>query len=282
MTEARAHRPGPLAFVLLAVLAFLFILVPYLFWRQTWVGRPLTDPELTRYLEAPPHDRRTQHALVQLSERMVAHDPSVRAWYPGLIRAAGNPDPAVRNLAAWTMGQDPASSVLHDGLRALLKDPDVQVRRNAALSLVRFGDAAGRSELVAMLRPLEIRAEKRGALRLLVRPGQTVGAGTRVATLKEDSGAEQHETAPLHGNVAAVFAPDGARLETGAPLMSLTPREDDVWEALRALYFVGETADLEDVEHYTSPVAQMPERIARQARLTTAAIRNRLAPNSSR
>ena len=282
MTEARTHRPGPLAFVLLAILAFLFILVPFLFWRQTWFGRPLTDPELTRYLEAPGLDRRTQHALVQLSERMVSRDASVRQWYPGLIRAAGSPDPAIRNLAAWTMGQDPYSSVLHEALRSLLNDPDLQVRRNAALSLVRFGDAAGHAELVAVLRPVEIRAAKGGILRLLVRPGQAVGAGTRVVTIKENGGREQHQTAPLHAKVAAVYVQDGVRLQPGDRLITLAPQEEDVWEALRALYFVGNADDIEDIEHYSHGVSDMPERIARQARLTTAAIRNRPVPSSSR
>jgi len=281
MTEPRTHRPGPLAFLLLAVLAFLFILVPYLFWRQTWFGRPLTDPELTRYLQAPGHDRKTQHALVQLSERMVAHDPSVRAWYPGLIRAAANPDPAIRNVAAWTMGQDPASSVLHDGLRTLLTDPDLQVRRNAALSLVRFGDGAGRAELVAMLRPLEIRATTGGIVRSLVRPGHAVGGGTRVATITDDSGTEQQQTAP-YASVVSVYVQDGARLRPGDRLIALAPREEDVWEALRALYFVGEAADLPEIERYSHGVAGMPERITRQAQLTVAAIRNRPAPNSNR
>lgn len=282
MTEARTHRPGPKAILLLVILAILFVLVPFLFWRQTWFGRPLTDRELTQYLEDSSQSRRTQHALVQLSERMVARDASARGWYPGLIRAASSPDPAIRNLAAWTMGQDPSSSLLHDRLRTLLSDPDVQVRRNAALSLVRFGDAAGRAELAAVLRPFEIRQLKEGIVRLLVRPGQTVGAGTPVATIKADGAAEQQQTAPLHGKVAAVFAPDGARLQPGARLITLEPREEDVWEALRALYFVADADDLPDIERYSRGVPDMPERIARQARLTAAAIRMRLAPNSNR
>ena len=116
MTEARTRRPGR-AILLLLILALLFVLMPFLFWRQTWFGRPLTDRELTQYLESSGQGRKTQHALVQLSERMVAGDHSAREWYPGLIRAAGSPDAAIRNLAAWTMGQDPDSTQLHGALR---------------------------------------------------------------------------------------------------------------------------------------------------------------------
>jgi hypothetical protein len=256
--------------------------MPFLFWRQTWFGRPLTDRELTQYLESSGQGRKTQHALVQLSERMVAGDHSAREWYPGLIRAAGSPDAAIRNLAAWTMGQDPDSTQLHGALRALLSDPDLQVRRNAALSLVRFGDSSGRGELIAILRPFEVRATTGGTVHLRVRSGQAVGAGAKIADIKEDSGAEVHETSPLHADVAAIYASDGARLQPGARLIALAPREDDVWEALRGLYFVGEPGDLPDVDRFTRATREMPERVAQQARLTAEAIRNRPAPSSSR
>jgi len=48
-----------------------------------------------------------------------------------------------------------------------------------------------------------------------------------------------------------------------------------VWEALRALYLVGQPDDLADVDRYASGVAGMPERVGQQAALTAQAIRER-------
>lgn len=278
MTAARPHRSLARPVMLASALAFFFVLVPFLFWHQTWFGRRLTDTELSQYLEQTAYGRRVQHAVVDLSERMVAGDASARKWYPGLIRASRHSDPAVRNLAAWAMGQDPASPALHDALRAMLDDPDLQVRRNAALSLVRFGDAAGRRELVAMLQPREVRTGGGGIVRLLVRRGQEVSANTTVATVKRDDGAEERAAAPLGSEVATVFVSTGVRAAPGDRLISLAPRQDDVWEALRALYYIGEPADLPAVERYAEGVPGMPERIRQQAQLTAEAIRKQPAP----
>jgi hypothetical protein len=265
----------------MSILAVLFILVPFLFWQQTWFGRRLTDGELSRYLNDSGQSRRIQHALVQVSERMAAGDPEARQWYPGLLRAARNPNAAIRNTAAWAMGQDPRSDALHQGLVPLLSDPDVQVRRNAALALVRFGDASGRTELINILKGHDIRTTAGGSLQLLVKAGQQVGAGTRVATLRSETGEEQ-PTAPFHARVGSVLAPDGARVQPGAALLTLAPQPDDVWESLRGLYFIGETGDLPDIERYARGLPEMPDRIARQAALTAQAIRTRLGPNSNR
>ena len=61
------------------VLAFLFVLMPFLFWRATWFGRPLTDEEITRNLADREHARKAQHALSQIADRMLSQDPQVRA-----------------------------------------------------------------------------------------------------------------------------------------------------------------------------------------------------------
>jgi HEAT repeat protein len=51
------------------------------------------------------------------------------------------------------MGQDSTSALFHHTLLQMLRDDEVLVRRNAALSLVRFGDDEGLNELRAMLAP---------------------------------------------------------------------------------------------------------------------------------
>ena len=55
----------------------------------------------------------------------------------------------VRNTDAWVMGQDTSGAGFHETLLKMLQDPSPMVRGNAALSLVRFGDATGRPQIVA-------------------------------------------------------------------------------------------------------------------------------------
>jgi hypothetical protein len=57
----------------------------------------------------------------------------------------------------------------------------------------------------------------------------------------------------------------------------LSPAEEQVWEALRALYLVGELEDLQAIEAFARGLPEMPERIRQQAILTKEAIRRRAA-----
>ena len=68
---------------------------------------------------------------------------------------------------------------------------------------------------------------------------------------------------------------EGGAVAPGGALAALSADPGHVWEALRALYVVGRTEDLEDVRRFTRPVAGMPERAARQAALTEQAIQAR-------
>src|SRR5271157_4540252 len=77
------------------IAAFLFVLMPFLFWRATWFGRPLTDDEITQDLADHEHPHKTQHALAQIAERMLSRDPAARAnarqWYPAVVTLAASP-----------------------------------------------------------------------------------------------------------------------------------------------------------------------------------------------
>ena len=146
-----AGRIGPLqtALVLLALVAC--VVVPFLFWQGTWFGRPLQDDELTQFLNDPDKSRRVQHGLSQIAERMDRGDPKAAQWYETVAQLSVHPGPQVRVTAAWVMGQDSTSELFHNALLDMLHDDEVLVRRNAALSLVRFGDGEGLNELRAML-----------------------------------------------------------------------------------------------------------------------------------
>jgi hypothetical protein len=88
-------------------------------------------------------------------------------WYPDLVRLAAYPIEEVRTTDAWVMGQDVSSkgaadAGFHQALLKMLDDPSVMVRGNAALSLVRFGDATGRPQIVALLQPAKVSAPQAG------------------------------------------------------------------------------------------------------------------------
>jgi HEAT repeat protein len=80
-------------------------------------------------------------------------DPKVAQWYETVAQLSEHSGPQVRVTAAWVMGQDSTSELFHNTLLQMLGDDEVLVRRNAALSLVRFGDDEGLNELRAMLAP---------------------------------------------------------------------------------------------------------------------------------
>jgi hypothetical protein len=256
--------PGRIA--LLVFLATVSIAVPFMMWQETWFGRTLSDRNIRKYLDDAKRPRRAQHALSQISERILGGDPAARKWYPDVIASSRHADPRVRLTAAWVMGHDNRAGEFHAALTQLLSDKDAMVRRNAALSLVRFGDASGRPEFIAMLTPGAIRAPASGAVAETAEPGQTVTAGTLLARV-----AGRDVRTPYSTRVMSVKTERGMHVAAGQEIMSVEAGPDQVWEALRALYLVGRVEDLPYVERFT----QSGDRIAEQAVKTAAAIRLR-------
>jgi hypothetical protein len=157
-------------------------------------------------------------------------------------------------------------------LLRLIHDSQPMVRRNAALSLASFGDAAARPELLAILRPFTIPAPGAGKLKYRLKLGDYVNPGTLIGRVGET---EVRSAVP--GEVRALDRSDGALVQAGDPLADLAAAPDHVREALRGLFLVGEPADLEAVERFTRPAAGMPPDVARQAALTVAQIQARAA-----
>ncbi len=267
--------PGPRGRLLLMAAAVLAVVAPFLFWNQTWFGRELSNEEMTRYLRDDKRPRKIQHALSQLSARIANGDPTAGLWFPDVAALARHPVSEVRSTAAWLMGQDNRHDPFHRTLLALLRDPELNVRRNAALALVRFADSSGRAELVRILEPHRIDAPARGRIHVRLEAGQHVGAHALLAGIRGDRGRLAEIRAPVAGRVAGLRVRDGAWLEPGDPVLSLEPEPADAWEALRALYLVGQPEDAGAVERYSRGVADMPERVSRQAALTAQAIRTR-------
>jgi hypothetical protein len=148
----------------LIILAALFIIVPFLTWYGTWFGRDISDEEIATYLADEKNPRHIQHALSRVEERIEREDPTVRKFYPQVTALTKSPTAEIRKTAAWVMGQDNKSEEFHQALLTLLNDAEPLVRRNAALQLVRFGDASGRPELRAMLQSFETKSPIAGSV----------------------------------------------------------------------------------------------------------------------
>ena len=260
--------------ILFLVTAWLIVLMPFLFWWNTWFGRTLSDKEMTEYLNDERHARHIQHALVQLGDRMSRHDSTVSRWYPDLIRLASHPVEEVRNTDAWTLGQDTGAAGFRDTLSRMLSDPSPLVRGNAALSLVRFGDASGRPQIVALLQPIRITSPVRGKVVDLDGIGTAVHQGGLVAKL-ESGDTTTEVRSPMAGRLSSLAARIGEQLDAGAEVATLEPNPDQVWEALRALYLVGQPDDLPVIARYQRNLSEIPDYIRQQASLAAQAIRAR-------
>lgn len=258
------------------VVIILFVVIPFISWYGTWFGRPLSDAKMEEYLHDRNKPRNVQHALLQVATRIQDRDQSVEKFYPDVVAASENPQSEVRMTAAWTMGQDNTQQDFHKALLTLLEDTSPGVRHNAALALVRFGDASARKELVAMLKPYSIRAPVDGTIELIVKEQNVaVAANAPLARIKQPGGTSTEIQAPEAGHVSSLMVSDGASVEVGSELMSISPSAEQVWEALRALYIVGQPEDLPAVQRYAGPVPSMPDRIQKQAASTSEAIRER-------
>jgi len=268
--------PGPKAKLLVFGVAFLMVLVPFLFWKGTWFGTVLSDQKVKEYLERSARPRDTQHALLQISEQMTRGQwEQARRWYPSILTLVAHPVPEVRNTLAWLMGQDTTQAEFHQALAVLVKDANPLVRRNAALALVRFADAQGRPELLSMLRPFIVVSPKAGVLRYRLKEDDSVDTGTLLARI-ETGDAEPFEVRSLvPGFVREKLVEDGTTATEGQNILVLAPSEAQVWEALRGLYLVGQTEDLETIQNLTGRSAHLGERTRQQARFTIEAIRKR-------
>ena len=304
-SSAKSPRPRMSARnrLLFFVTAWLIVLMPFLFWWNTWFGRQLPDTRITEYLKDDKHPRHIQHALVQIGERMGRHDAVVTRWYPELIRLAAHPVEEVRNTDAWVMGQDTSSAGFHETLLSMLQDSSEMVRGNAALSLVRFGDAAGRPQIVALLQPARILASASGRVLDTDKVGTVIHQGGLIAKLQVDRSAVAHEKdrsaiarendrsavapkidqataeirSPISGRIRTLSVAAGATVTAGAEVAIVDPGDDQVWEALRALYLIGEPDDLPAIRPYERELPEVSGRVRQQALLTEKAIRDRSA-----
>jgi hypothetical protein len=268
------HRMSNRNRLLFFLTAWLIVLMPFLFWWSTWFGRQLSDQQIGEYLNDSKHPRHIQHALVQLGERMTRHDVIAAAWYPELTRLATYPVEEVRNTDAWVMGQDTSAGSFHGALLKMLQDSSPMVRGNAALSLVRFGDASGRRQIVALLEPAKITAPAAGRIIDADKVGTSIHQGGLVAKLKSTTDTTELRS-PISGRIRSLSTATGTSVAAGTEVAAVDPGAEQVWEALRALYLVGQLDDLPAIRAYERDLPEIPDRLRKQAVLTDKAIQQR-------
>jgi len=265
--------------ILFFTTGWLIVLMPFLFWWNTWFGRHLSDQQLNEYLHDDKKPRHIQHALVQTGDRMSRADPAVRHWYPELIRLAANPVEEVRNTDAWVMGQDTSGAGFHETLLQMLADPSPMVRGNAALSLVRFGDASGRAQIVALLQPAQVTAPVSGHVVDADRPGTAIHQGGLLAKrAPAGSSAPVEIRSPIPGRIRSI-AQTGANVDAGSEIAVVNPASEQVWEALRALYLIGQISDLAAIQPYERDLPDISNDVRQQALETEETIRTRAGMN---
>jgi HEAT repeat len=273
--------------ILFFATGWLIVLMPFLFWWNTWFGRHLSDQQMTEYLHDDKKPRHIQHALVQMGQRMgqldragkPSPDPTVKTWYPDLVRLANSPVEEVRNTDAWVMGLDTSGEGFHETLLKMLSDSSPMVRGNAALSLVRFGDATGRPEIVALLQPARINAPTSGHIVDADRPGTAVHQGGLLAKIAPSGSSGPVEVrSPIPGRIRSVSQPI-ATVSVGEEVAVVDPGTEQVWEALRALFIVGQIDDLPAIRPYERDLPDVSNDVRQQATETEKAIRDRSGAN---
>ena len=254
--------------------AWLICLMPFLFWWNTWFGRRLSDKELVEYLQDEKKPRHIQHALVQIGEHMNKKDSRVVVLYPEVVRLSSHPVEEVRNTDAWVMGQDTSGAGFHDALLKMLADPSPMVRGNAALSLVRFGDATGRPQIVALLQPAKVIAPQAGKAVDTSTIGTAIHQGGVIAKLAVGDQTVEVRS-PISGRLRTLSVQTGQTVTAGAEIATIDPATEQVWEALRALYLIGQPEDLPAVTPYQRELPEIPDYVREQAVLTGKSIQDR-------
>jgi len=266
----RVRASGPIL-----ILAILFVVGSFLTWYFTWFGRGLSDSDIARYLVDEKHPRHVQHALLQVQQRIERGDPNAKQWYPQIIKLASSQETEFRLTVAWLMGADNNSDDFHRTLKALLADPEVIVRRNAALALVRFSDSTGRPELQAILLPFSVLAPASGALQSSLASGAQISRGGLLGRIQQANGEVVELRSPLNGKVDRLLVANGANVSQANPVLTMKSDEQSIWESLRGLAVVGTKEDLPFVERYANGDEQVSDRLKAQAALTVNAIKGR-------
>src|ERR1044072_6806536 len=85
--EVRRRGPGTGPILIFAAL---FIAATFPAWYSTWLGRDLSDADISTYLADEKNPRHVQHALLQIQQRLDRGDATSKNWYPQLVALSSN------------------------------------------------------------------------------------------------------------------------------------------------------------------------------------------------
>lgn len=265
--------------VLLGLLVAGTLVVTFVFWRQVSFGRRLDDEALSIRLAADASTRETQHALHEIALRFEEGSPGMDRWAAALVEVSRRPAPVLRRTAAWAMGDAADRPEVAARLREVVSgDPDEATRRNAACSLARVGDSAGRPVLRGMLSPYPVAAPSAGTVESVLDPERLAVQDGPVARLRAPDGALVDVPAPVPGVVREVRVRAGSECEAGALLLLLGPDRVHAFSAAAALGLVGTEEDLDLLRPIAAGRSGLPDDVAEQARRAVRGIEGRAGP----
>ncbi|HWR50328.1 MAG TPA: hypothetical protein VN428_04435, partial [Bryobacteraceae bacterium] len=123
-----------------------------------------------------------------------------------------------------------------------------------------------------------IRSPAAGRIETVAEARHSIGTQALAARIRRDDGSAIEVRAPFAASVEAVAVRAGGHVAAGSELLTLSASPDQVWEALRGLYLIGQADDLPDVDRWSGA----SDRIGRQAAQTAQAIRTRAERMSNR
>jgi pyruvate/2-oxoglutarate dehydrogenase complex dihydrolipoamide acyltransferase (E2) component len=129
-------------------------------------------------------------------------------------------------------------------------------------------------QIVALLQPATINAPVAGKVTDTDKPATSIHQGGLVAKIQNNQGTTEVRS-PISGRIRTLTVATGADVNAGAQIATVDPAAEQVWEALRALYLIGQPDDLPAVRAYERDLPDISDRLRQQAALTEQAIRDR-------
>jgi multidrug efflux pump subunit AcrA (membrane-fusion protein) len=103
--------------------------------------------------------------------------------------------------------------------------------------------------------------------------------GGIIAKIRIEPGSQTTEVrSPITGRLLELAAQPGQSVAAGDELAMLDPGTEQVWEALRALYLIGQPEDIPAIRPYQRELPEIPDHVRKQAVETEQAIRGRVPP----
>ena len=125
-----------------------------------------------------------------------------------------------------------------------------------------------------MLEPYLTPAPMGGSLTQRLKPGDTINPGTLLGRIQ--TGKEEIEIrSQVPGILERWLVNGGANVTPGDSLAAIAPSANEAWEALRALYLVGQPDDVPAIQRYAGAAPEVQDAVRRQAILSAEAIRAR-------